>query len=120
MVLVVDDDTTLQSLLKSILEEAGLEVVTAVDVNGGVAALTQFRPRAVVLDFSMPGGGAPEFLRLISTPAGVPVVPVLIYSAKLKSDVEKAVPLGNGVSFLMKPVDLDMFIATVKAMVGPI
>src|SRR3954471_19083991 len=54
-VLVVDDDPGLRSLLVSVLEAAGLDVVEANDGGRAVAAVDEERPELVILDVDLPG-----------------------------------------------------------------
>jgi CheY-like chemotaxis protein/two-component sensor histidine kinase len=76
-ILVVDDEPAVRQLAGKILEDAGLEVATAVD---GYDAVRQFEARPteidlVILDLTMPGlDGAEVFERLTRTKPDVKVI----------------------------------------------
>jgi len=63
-VVLADDHAMVREALAQILEESGcIKVVgQAADGPGAVAAANQTRPDVLVLDYSMPGLGAPEVL----------------------------------------------------------
>lgn len=53
-ILVIDDESSLCALLRSVLEGKGFEVVTAGSGKLGIALFEKTRPQAVVLDLKMP------------------------------------------------------------------
>jgi DNA-binding response OmpR family regulator len=52
---VVDDDVSIQALLREALEEAGHRVVTASDGRDGIRAFRTQQPDLVITDIFMPG-----------------------------------------------------------------
>lgn len=54
-VLVVDDDASVQELLRRILERAGYEVITANDSHDALATVRERHPAVVFVDLNMPG-----------------------------------------------------------------
>lgn len=62
-VLVIEDDTTLNSAYKLILEKEGHTVVTAFNGKEGFTALEKFRPDIILLDLLMPVMDGLHFLR---------------------------------------------------------
>jgi DNA-binding response OmpR family regulator len=54
-ILVVEDDTDLQSVLRRILEAEGYRVLRAEDGEQGVATALDFEPQLVILDVGLPG-----------------------------------------------------------------
>ncbi|MFV0460852.1 MAG: response regulator transcription factor [Actinomycetales bacterium] len=73
-ILVVDDDPTVLDVLRRYLDQAGYQVVTAVD---GLQALQVFRSGGVdlaVLDLMLPGLDGLEVARLVRRESDVPVV----------------------------------------------
>ncbi len=55
-VLVVDDNRDLADLIKNVLEDEGMEVMSANDATEGYAAYLFFKPDLVFTDVQMPGG----------------------------------------------------------------
>ncbi len=64
-VLVVDDNRDLADLIKSVLEDEGIEVMSANDGTEGYAAYLFFKPDLVFTDVQMPGGTGFDMMRNI-------------------------------------------------------
>jgi DNA-binding response OmpR family regulator len=73
-VLVADDDRDVRTLVRTLLERAGHDVVEAADGRECVRALYQRRPELVVLDVGMPGLDGWQALERIREVADVPVL----------------------------------------------
>ena len=105
LILLVDDDQALLTVLSAALRQRGFEVALAQDAVAAMSAAVKLKPAVVVLDVGLPGGeGTVVMKRMHSLPqlAGVPVV---MMSGR---DPEKYRPeaLAAGASaYLTKPVD---------------
>ena len=65
-ILVVDDDSSLRSIMKMQLEEAGYQVALASDGAEAYDRLREIRPQLVITDLKMPTSGL-ELLRRIAS-----------------------------------------------------
>jgi|GEM_PF-1387949 len=65
-VLVIDDDPMVRSSLRETLRKWGHEVLMAKGPLDGFGVFCRDQPDVVLLDFYMPDGGAPAFLRELS------------------------------------------------------
>lgn len=113
-VLVVDDEEPIRTLAKTILEGAGLPVLTAAD---GDEALEVFREHkeeihAVLLDVVMPGTDAAEVLARISEAR--PKAKVIVCSGYHDHDAAKRLGGGTPAGFLRKPYDPAGLLARLK------
>jgi hyaluronan synthase/N-acetylglucosaminyltransferase len=81
LVLVVDDDDGIRTLVSRRLKAAGFDVVTAVDGAEALAAVSAFRPNLVLLDMSMPGMSGLEVCRTIRYSEENAELPVIFLSA---------------------------------------
>jgi CheY-like chemotaxis protein len=114
-VLIVEDDDDIRELMKIVLEGDGYNVNVAAN---GFDALEQLqagsRPALILLDLMMPGMDGEEFLRKMhaSRFAKIPVVIMSGHGGGQKASREL-----YGVSCLMKPVELDELLQTVRRMV---
>jgi len=101
--LVADDEEVVRSMAGRILEQAGFDVLSAVDGRQAVEIFREHAPRisAVLLDLTMPHLGGEEALRAIREIR--PDVPVVLTSGYSESDIA---PRFEGVrleGFLQKP-----------------
>jgi len=101
-ILIVEDDTTFRGLLKDILEEAGHEVIQAVNGEAGLAKLQQESFDLVLSDLKMPRMGGIELFHASRFDQAAP--PFVLITAF--GTVEEAVAaIKDGVSdFLTKPL----------------
>lgn len=113
-ILLVEDDGDTQDLLRSALERAGYEVVTA---DGGLDALAQVQAHRfdlVLSDVSMASGDGFTFVSELRS-VGLRDVPVILMSAQHDTD-RRVSGLSLGADdFLPKPFVLDELLARVKA-----
>jgi CheY-like chemotaxis protein len=79
-VLIVDDEASLRSLGKSILESQGYEVHCAEDGFEGFAALKRALPDIIISDLQMPNMNGFEFLSVVRQT--FPAVPVIVISGE--------------------------------------
>jgi EAL domain-containing protein (putative c-di-GMP-specific phosphodiesterase class I) len=102
-VLVADDERDLRALFSEILQEEGLEVATAADATGALAALRHDDFDLVVSDICMPGPSGVDFLRQVHEQD--PDLPVLLVTGRPSLETAvKAVEHG-AFRYLLKPVD---------------
>lgn len=100
LVLVVQDDADLRSLLCEVVRELELQVVEATDGNGAIQKIMDLEPHIVLTDLRIPGGGF-EYVRTIH--ALYPSCPIILLAA-LGDHHAKAEALACGVkAFFTKP-----------------
>ena len=110
-ILVVDDEPTVRSLVRDVLEAEGYEVVVAEDGFAALAHLhgvsEELMPDCLVLDVMMPGlDGFGVLARVRSAPA-TRSLPVVMLTA-LSDDEQAWKAWSSGVSyFLGKPFEAD-------------
>lgn len=79
-VLVIDDDPDIRDLLQTALEEAGYQVLTAVD--GAAVPLAQAqRPDLILLDIQMPGMDGVEVSKRLRANPITAAIPIVVMSA---------------------------------------
>jgi two-component system, chemotaxis family, chemotaxis protein CheY len=106
-VLVVDDEHTMRSVTRSLLQSIGVKSIRdACDGREGLQAVCSWGPDVVVLDWKMPNLTGLEFVRQVRSPNEFPYpdVPIIMLTAfGERSRVMEAVDLGVN-EFLLKPV----------------
>jgi CheY-like chemotaxis protein len=121
-VMVVDDSVDARTILSIYLSRTGYQVVTAASAEDCLAKLRHHAIDAIVLDATMPGGGAEHFLRVVH---GDPAyrdragLPVIIYTAHPESLTrERARQLG-ATDYLVKGGDLLPLLTTLVRHLNP-
>ncbi len=112
-VLVVDDEEMVRSLMATVLEDAGFEVLTASD---GVEALEVFnensdRIRLILLDMMMPRMNGEEVYTEIR--AKNPETSIILMSGFSEEQVTRGIQ-GDGAKFLKKPFQITALLDTVQ------
>jgi DNA-binding response OmpR family regulator len=105
-VLVVDDDTYLRKIVRSLLAGFGVQrVYEAADGAQGLELLDQFRPDIVIVDWEMPMLNGAEMIRLVRNPDTSPhaTVPIIMMTAHTERHrIQQAMQLGVN-EILVKP-----------------
>ena len=124
-ILLVEDDPGDAGLTRAALAQAKL-VCKLHHVCDGVEALEFLRkqgayqgvptPHLVLLDLNMPRMGGREVLESMRADPDMQKIPVVVLTTSdVEADIEASYQLGAN-SFITKPVDIDQFIDSVKAM----
>jgi CheY-like chemotaxis protein len=88
-VLLVDDNDVSRYILREILDQPWLEIEEASNGATALALVRENPPDALILDLLMPDVSGFEVLRQLRSETRTECMPVLIYTSKLLSDVER-------------------------------
>lgn len=112
-VLVVDDEQSIVTLLQYNLEQAGFEVITAMDGEEGKRLANQESPDIIVLDLMLPKLDGMEVCKLLRQEKIM--TPILMLTAK-DDELDKILGLELGADdYMVKPFSPREVIARVKA-----
>jgi two-component system NtrC family response regulator len=109
-ILVVDDDSSLRSIMKMQLEEAGYEVSLASDGAEAYDLLREIRPQLVITDLKMPTSGL-DLLRLISAEEIPPTLIIVTAFGTVETAVQ-AMKMG-AYDYVTKPLDFEELVLVV-------
>ncbi len=104
-ILIVDDEFSVRSLLRDVLELEDYEVAEAEDGPSALAAMAQQRPDLVLLDIMMPGMSGIDVLAQVRADAGLSDVPVVLLTAAGDDDTTWAGWTTGASLYLNKPFD---------------
>jgi two-component system, NtrC family, response regulator HydG len=111
-ILVVDDDSTLRTALKQLLENEGYRVDAAADGHAALERLVDFPPDVVVTDLHMPGmDGLTLIKKLREREGGLPVI-VVTSAVEIQSAVTAM--RAGAVDYITKPVELDELVLSIE------
>ncbi len=103
LVLVCDDDRTIQRVIRAMLEASGFKVQVAKNALEGIGLVRRERPDLILMDILMPdldGTTASDLLRDIPEFASIPVV---LLSALPREEIVERMRETGAVAFLEKP-----------------
>jgi len=111
-VLVVDDDTTVRTIVKMVLEERGFHVTEASCVSDALKYISSEKFDALLSDLHMPGAG--DGLTVVSAMRHAnPQAVTLLLSAFPAMDAAARAILLQPDRIMVKPIDLDLLVETI-------
>ncbi len=115
-VLIIDDDTDLSTLLKTILKSAGFEVSTLNDGKRALQLLRQrsLEPRLILLDIEMPGMSGYEVCESLQGDPQLALIPVIMITASIQAESRLQAFQMGAVGFMNKPIKPDALLAQVN------
>jgi len=111
-VLVADDDPVVLSLVRTAIENFGMECVTVQDGRAAAETIRRTRPHAAVLDVNMPAMDGYEVLSTIRSEE-LPVRVILLTARQQESDVIRGFTLGAD-DYIVKPFSPMELVARIK------
>lgn len=116
MVLVVDDDAAIRTVVRWQLDDAGFRVLEADDGASALRRIRDDHPKLVILDLSLPRLGGLDVLRAVrGGSAGRPDLPVIVLSGR-SGETDRIVGLDLGADdYLVKPFSPGELAARVRS-----
>jgi CheY-like chemotaxis protein len=116
VVLVVEDDEAVSSLLVALLEDRGYDAVPALDGQTAIELARKLVPHLITLDLALPGSDGHEVLESLKADPRTREIPIVVISA-----FTQILPAGDRkkLAYLLgKPFDVTEVLAVVQATVG--
>ncbi|TMF09352.1 MAG: response regulator [Chloroflexi bacterium] len=119
LILVVEDDATMQKMALKILRSRGFSCELARSGREAVAMAAALKPALILMDLSLPEMNGWEATKALKAdPALSPIPVVAITAHAMVGDRETAIAAGCA-ECLTKPYELDELIALVERYIGP-
>ena len=120
-VLVVDDQQTMRSLVRSGLQELGFrEIKEAADGEAGLRVLLTTKIHLVISDYNMPKLDGLGLLRAIRGHEPIRATPYIMLTGRADKElVQRAVQFGVN-NYLVKPFTVGTLKEKIEAVFGPI
>jgi PAS domain S-box-containing protein len=116
--LVVDDSTVSRRILASLLESAGLQVITATGGIEGVSLARTHRPDVIFMDVKMPDLDGFSATRELAADIAVMHIPVIVVTASAMGDTRQAARDAGCADYLPKPVRAEALFAALHKHLG--
>jgi len=116
-ILVVDDDRDIVRLVRSYLEKAGYQVLTAYDGESALRLLRSEKPQLLILDLMLPDRDGWDVARLVRADSTIAATPIIMLTARVE-DNDKIVGLEIGADdYITKPFNPREVVARVRALI---
>ena len=103
-ILVVDDESSIAMVIRLLLDDLGVAVLSAPDGDTALGMIRERRPDLVISDVMMPGLDGRELCRIIRSDPELASIRLVLMSAVHKLDLRDCEADG----FLPKPFGLEM------------
>ena len=111
-ILVVEDDRNILSMIQTVLDTNGYQVLTAQRCQQGILMLSSHVPDLVVLDLGLPDMDGEELIRVARQSS---MIPIIVLSARTEEkDKVSALDLGAN-DYITKPFGTGELLARVRA-----
>ena len=111
-ILVVEDDKNISSMIQTVLDSNGYQVLLAQRCQQGILMLTSHVPDLVLLDLGLPDMDGIEFIRIARRSS---MIPIIVLSARTEEqDKISALDLGAN-DYITKPFGTGELLARVRA-----
>jgi DNA-binding response OmpR family regulator len=119
-ILVVEDDPVTLMTVTDRLEFEGFNVETAEDGEEGLSKARAWNPECIVLDLMLPKLDGFRVSRLLKFDPKYRAIPIIMLTARSQeSDRDLGREVGAD-EYLVKPVELDELVDTIRELVGKI
>jgi DNA-binding response OmpR family regulator/cellulose synthase/poly-beta-1,6-N-acetylglucosamine synthase-like glycosyltransferase len=113
LILIVDDDPTIQNILSLVLTKSGFEVSVASNGEDALHRVAEEIPDLIISDVMMPDMDGFTLLKEIRSKSETCYIPVIMLTAKSScEDVIDGLTLGAD-DYLSKPIDMDVLLSRV-------
>lgn len=117
-ILIVEDNDKNMKLVRDVLQAKGYATVEAVTGEDGVRLAVERRPDLVLMDIQLPGINGIEALRQIRANPDTASIPVVAVTASVMQQDRALITEARFDGFIDKPINLKLFLDTVRAMVA--
>ena len=110
-VLLIEDDANIRSVVTTLLETEGYQVIWAGTCQLALALFASHRPDIAILDLGLPDGDGMQFLEYVRRDS---LMPVIVLSAR-SGDRDKVTALDAGANdYVTKPFSSDELLARIR------
>jgi DNA-binding NtrC family response regulator len=112
IIVIVDSEPAVRTVMKTILEREGYQVVPMEDPKTAMEVIKVKHPNLVITNVNLPGMTGHDAMRMFKD--GCPGVPVLMVSGLPDSDIIQHWIEEDGFDLFPKPFSADQFAAKVR------
>lgn len=115
MIFCVEDDNSIRDLMIYTLNASGFPAIGFSDASGLFSALSERKPKLIMLDIMLPGMDGIEILKKLRSNSATSDIPVIMATAK-GTEYDKVIGLDSGADdYLAKPFGMMEMVSRIKA-----
>lgn len=116
LILIVEDEAPLVTMLRYNLEKQGFRVDEAADGQEAITKIAETRPDLVLLDWMLPAMSGIEVCRQIRRRPGTRDLPIIMVTARA-DEADSVRGLNTGADdYITKPFSIDLLLARIRAL----
>jgi DNA-binding response OmpR family regulator len=116
--LVIEDETSVQKLLKANLAASGYRVLVAGDGEEGMRLVKREQPGLIFLDLRLPGISGWDVLAWLKSDRKFASIPVVVMTASVHSKGEEKARAMGAADYMVKPFAVDKLLSIVREFIG--
>ncbi|MFA4874665.1 MAG: response regulator [bacterium] len=118
LVLIVDDEPDMQTLLSDLLSFSGFDVATAGDGVEGLKEAQKKMPDAILLDIMLPKLDGFQMCRLLKYNEKYREIPIIMLTARNHPKDRELAEAAGSDGYIVKPFETKQLIAEIKRLIG--
>jgi len=118
-ILVVDDSSNVQMLVKAFVAEEGYVVILAEDTLQATVLAVRDKPSPIILDIGLPGGDGWMLMDRLKTNTLTRMIPILVVTGQSRQGLNEKAQTKGAAGFLNKPLEKPALLAAVKQALMP-
>ncbi len=116
-ILLVEDEADLVMTMRFRLEDAGYEVVVAVDGQEGLDRAKDGKPDLILLDLMLPKMNGYKVFSALKADARYSKIPIIMFTALAQEADKKLGEKMGADAYITKPFDADTLLAKIKELI---
>lgn len=118
-ILLVDDEPSVVRMIQKRLDNAGYEVLVAMDGEEGFRKAKEDKPDLIILDLMLPKLNGYEICLMLKKDSRYKKIPIVMFSAKAQpKDVEQGLECGAD-AYVRKPFRAEELLNQIRALIQP-
>jgi len=117
-ILIVDDASSIRSLISMTLKSSGYDVVEAIDGKDGLSKVKAEKVDMIISDLNMPNMNGIEFITEVKKDAALKFIPIVMLTTESEESKKQDGQKAGAMAWIIKPVKPEILLATVKKVVG--
>lgn len=113
-ILAVDDSSTIRQMVTFTLQNAGYEVLSAVDGVDALRQITARRVDMIIADLNMPNMNGIEMVRQVRRLAQYKFVPILMLTTESMPEKKQEAKAAGATGWIVKPFNPPQLLAVIQ------